>query len=81
MAKFESRGNIGHFANKNILKIMKPGTQYYGNVNVMWISQDCNNQNLDQNWIDKQLDQQMERERARRNMEDRRKSSLADIEI
>ena len=60
---------------------MKPGTQYYGNVNVMWISQDCNNPKLDQNWIDKQLDQQIERERAIRNMEDRRKSSIADIEI
>ena len=59
----------------------QPGTQYYGNVNVIWISQDYNNPKPDQNWIDKQLDQQMETERAIRNMEDQRNSSLADIEI
>ena len=48
----------------------------------MWISQeDCNKPKQDQNWIDKQLDQQIETERATRNIEDRRKSSLADIEI
>ena len=51
-------------------------------VNVMWISkEDCNKRKQDQNWIDKQLDQQMETEWATRNMEDWRKSSLADIEI
>ena len=31
--------------------------------------------------MDKQLDQQIETERATRTIEDRRKSSLADIEI
>ena len=55
--------------------------QYYGNMNVMWISQDCNNPKQDKDWIDKQLDQQIETERATRTIEDRRKSSLADIEI
>ena len=48
---------------------MKPGTQYYGNVNVIWISQDYNNPKQDQNWIDKQLDQQIETELATRFME------------
>ena len=47
----------------------------------MWISQDCNNPKKDKDWIDKQLDQQIETERATRTKEDRRKSSLADIEI
>ena len=64
IAKFHSERKTGNLGNNRQWLCEQPGTQYYGNVNVIWISQDYNNPKQDQNWIEKQLDQQVDTEMA-----------------